>query len=239
MAIRAITFDFWQTLFRDVDADKRFLVREEAVVRLSGATPEAVRAALEGMHKEFFRTHLDEQRNLTPADGVRLVCAALDWEPSMAEAGELADIFAEAVLLVPPEPVADAVAAVAAAAARGPVGLISDVGLSPGRCLRVLLDQHGFTPHFTALTFSHEVGVSKPQAAMFEVTAAALGVSPSELLHIGDLEPTDIAGVRALGGVAGLFTGVHDKYRAQTRAEYVFPDWADFLARIDGILPGV
>jgi FMN phosphatase YigB (HAD superfamily) len=236
MAIRAITFDFWQTLFRDVDGEKRFTIREEALVAATGVGRHAARAALKAMHKEFFRTHIEEQRNLTPADGVRLVCAHLDCELSQRDAAALAKIFAEAVLAYPPEVVEGALEAVRAAAARRPVGLISDVGLSPGNCLRQLLDQHGFTPHFRVLTFSHEVGVSKPQSKMFEVTAAALNVWPGDLFHIGDLEPTDIAGIHAQGGVGGLFAGVNDRYRETTTAEYIFPDWATFTEALDMIL---
>lgn len=236
MAIRAITFDFWQTLFRDVDGDKRFRMRQDAVVALLGVTAEEAQEALQRMHKEFFRMHLEEQRNLTPADGVRLVCARLHHRLSDADAAALASTFAEAVLAFPPQPVEDALEAVRHAASLRPVGLISDVGLSPGSCLRQLLDQHGFTPYFGALTFSHDVGVSKPQSRMFEVTATALQVHPCDMLHIGDLEPTDIAGIQAQGGTAGLFVGVNDRYRDATRAEYIFPDWATFTEALDMIL---
>lgn len=236
MPIRAITFDFWQTLFRDVDGEKRFTLREDALVDATGTGRRAARAALKAMHKEFFRMHIQEQRNLTPADGVRLVCAHLACELSHWDATALAKVFAEAVLAFPPQPVEGAIEAVRAAAARRPIGLISDVGLSPGDCLRQLLDQHGFTPHFGVLTFSHEVGVSKPQSKMFEVTAAALKVRPGQMLHIGDLEPTDIAGIHMQGGVGGLFVGVNDRYRDATAAEYIFPDWATFTEALDVIL---
>jgi FMN phosphatase YigB (HAD superfamily) len=70
---------------------------------------------------------------------------------------------------------------------------------------------------------------------MFERTAAAMGVAPNELLHIGDLEPTDIAGIHAVGGVGALFAGANDRFAENTTAEYVFHHWSEFL----DILPGI
>jgi len=236
MPIRAVTFDFWMTLFAESHRDERHRVRVDAFCAATGADPAAVGPALQEAHATFFRIHAAEQRTLSPSDAVRMVCESLGLALEPALVGEVAEVFGTAIFDYPPVPIDGALAAVRAAAARVPVGIISDSGMSPGRSLRRLLDRHGFTPYLSAMSFSDEVGVAKPQAPMFEGTAAALGVAPHELFHLGDLEPTDVRGVQSVGGVAGLFAGANDRFAENTRAEHTFHRWGDFAAALPGLL---
>lgn len=236
--IRAITFDFWGTLFRDTDSARRHELRTRAVAEATGADPAHAGEALNVTAEVFARHHIDHQRTLTPADAVRLTCQTLRVTVSPETAERLAGILATAILQHPPVPIDGALDAVQAAARRVPTGIISDTGISPGASLRQLLDRHQFIPHLTALTFSDEVGVSKPQAPMFEHAAETLGVAPAELLHIGDLEPTDIAGIRRLGGTAALFAGVNTRFLGHTEAEYTFVTWTEFVQRLPELLDG-
>lgn len=48
------------------------------------------------------------------------------------------------------------------------------------------------------LVYSHEVGVSKPEARIYELTCARHGVAPGELVFVDDLE-VNVAAARALG----------------------------------------
>lgn len=235
MPVRAITFDFWMTLFREHDRDLRHEHRVEAFCKATGAPQPEVSRSLQKAHEDFFRIHVSEQRTLEPIDAVRMVCRDLDLTLPDALARDLAHAFGTSILVYPPLLIEGALDAVKAAAVRGPIGIISDSGMSPGSSLQKLLDLHGFSPWFTAMTFSDELGVAKPQAAMFERTAAAMGVAPSELLHIGDLEPTDIAGVHAVGGIGALFAGANARFAENTSAEYVFHHWTEFLDALPGI----
>lgn len=235
MPIRAITFDYWMTLFREHDRDLRHEHRVEAFCKATGAPQPDVSRALQAAHEDFFRVHVSEQRTLEPVDAVHMVCRDLDITLTDAVVRDLAHAFGTSILVYPPQLIEGALDAVKAAAARSPIGIISDSGMSPGSSLRKLLDLHGFTPWFTTMTFSDELGVAKPQAAMFERTATAMGVATSELLHIGDLEPTDIAGVHAVGGIGALFAGANPRFAENTTAEYVFHDWSQFLEALPGI----
>lgn len=233
---RAITFDFWLTLFQNTQGAVRQELRIAAFMKAAGTAEDETRRAFEVWPRIFYETHIGEQRTLTPRDAVRIVCGELDITLPEDTAEELAETFAAAILEYPPEPIEGALEAVRRAAERLPVGLISDTAISPGTSLRVILDRNGFTPHFRTLTFSDEVGVAKPQRPMFERTAAGLGVATDGLFHIGDLEPTDIAGAQAAGGVAALFTGANDRYRENTRAEHIFDTWAAFLDRLPDLV---
>ncbi len=180
--------------------------------------------------------HIGEQRTLTPRDAVDIACRELDIAIDEAVAVKLANEFAEAILDHPPTLIEGAEEAVRKAAERFPVGLISDTAISPGRVLRTVLERNGVGGCFQVLTFSDEVGVAKPQRPMFQCTADALGVPTGALLHVGDLEPTDIAGVQAVGGTGALFTGANDRFRNDTRAEYLVESWAEFLERFDDMV---
>ena len=237
MRVRAITFDFWGTLFRDVDGEARQQMRIEALAHVAKVSLESAADALTVVWNEFNRCHKQEHRTLTPADAVRLAADALDVTLRPAAARKLAHTFGTAVLTHSPEPIKGALQAVRAAAHRRPIALISDTGISPGSSLRKLMDRFGFTESFSALTFSDMVGVSKPEAPMFERTAAHLGVAPSELLHIGDLESTDIAGALAMGAKAALFVRENDSSLDGTRAHYVFHSWREFVALLPQLAP--
>lgn len=227
--MRAVTFDFWWTLFRDRDSDLRHELRADALAGAAGVSKEDASEALRAALAEFARVHIDEQRTLGPLDAVDFAERHLGVSVPGERRAPLAERFASVILEHPPVPVEGALDAVRAVSARMPAGLISDTGISPGKSLRVLLQRNGFLPHLRSLTFSDEVGVAKPQTAMFARTAGELGVEARDILHVGDLEPTDIAGIQALGGRGGLFTAVNDRYADATRADHVFTGWSAFL----------
>jgi putative hydrolase of the HAD superfamily len=76
--------------------------------------------------------------------------------------------------------------------------------------LRQWMASHGILNYFAQLTFSDELGVSKPHPDAFLTTLAGLGVSPEAAVHIGDYPRTDIAGAQAVGMRTIRFAGVQD-----------------------------
>ena len=227
-AVRAITFDFWCTLFRDHDGEARKQVRLAAFSKATGVPEDTVDKALRHVWREFTRHHIEEQRTLGPEDAIRLTAQLLGITVPAEAAPELARVFGAAIVQHSPVPIEGALDAVRAAAGRFPAAVISDTGVSPGTSLRQLLDRHAFTNLFKALVFSDEVGVAKPCAPMFETAARVLGVSPAELLHIGDIEQTDIAGAKAVGAKACLFLGAGGREPHATQADYTLMAWEDF-----------
>ena len=79
------------------------------------------------------------------------------------------------------------------------MGIISDTGITPGRILRIVLEDAHVLGFFKATVFSDETGYNKPHKVMFETALKSLGGTPSEALHIGDLLETDVAGARSMG----------------------------------------
>ncbi len=236
--IKAVSFDFWGTLFRDAFSKERQEYRAKAIIN-TFKRDITLNDALEAMSivmKEFARCHIEEQRTLTPEDAVDMVSLQLGVDLNPNEYEYLAEEFATAILIFQPEPIESALEAVKVTSQFVPVGLISDTGISPGKSLFKLLEIHGFTQYISAYRFSDVEGVAKPQPIMFEKTALELGVKTDELLHLGDLEPTDIVGIKNLGGQAGLFAGINLKYMTSTTANYIFTNWQEYIEQLPKIL---
>lgn len=235
--IKAITFDFWRTLFyARAGSEDRRLARARAIGKHAGVAPEAAEPVFEAVSREFLRVHIAEQRTLSPLDAIPMIEESLAVTLSDEAAHDLAAELADAFLAHPPEAIRDALEAVEAAARRGPVGIVSDTGLTPGSRIRALLEREGFGGHVSAFAFSDEVGVAKPQAAMFHSVADQLGVAPEAILHIGDLEPTDVAGALNVRARAALFAGDNDRYVARTRADHVYAEWRGFIDDLPRLL---
>lgn len=236
--IKAVSFDFWGTLFRDALSKERQEYRAKAIINTfkRNITLEDALEAMSIITREFARCHIEEQRTLTPEDAVDLVSLHLGVDLNPDEYKYLVEEFATAILVFQPEPIENALDAVKFTSQFVPVGLISDTGISPGKSLFKLLEIHGFTPYISVYRFSDVEGVAKPQTIMFEKTAMELGVRTEELLHLGDLEPTDIIGIKSVGGKAGLFAGINFKYMTSTTADFVFTHWREYIEQLPQIL---
>ena len=92
------------------------------------------------------------------------------------------------------------------------LGLISDTGITPGRVLRQIMEEDGILDYFIHLTFSDEIGFSKPHPDAFLTTLKHLQVSPDQAVHVGDLLRTDIAGAKRVNMRAVQYIGItHDQ----------------------------
>jgi HAD superfamily hydrolase (TIGR01549 family) len=87
-------------------------------------------------------------------------------------------------------------------AAQIPVGIVSN---SEGR-LTELIDEVGLTSAFHCIADSGCLGVEKPDQRIFSWAASRLGVSPRDLVHIGDLWHADVEGALGVGALAIWFS---------------------------------
>jgi putative hydrolase of the HAD superfamily len=87
---------------------------------------------------------------------------------------------------------------------------------SDGTCRELLrrMDLLGF---FEAVYDSTEVGVEKPNPAIFELALKELNLRPSETLHVGDLEAADVLGARR----AGIFPVLVDPANKEMPADHL------------------
>jgi putative hydrolase of the HAD superfamily len=209
--IRAITLDFWNTLFRDQPAtdERRAGLRIDAVGRrLSALGYVFTEAELRAAHKLAGARHVAIQREGRDVSALVQVGFMLEGlrpglmqELTHDDQAAIVEAYGASTLAVPPEPLASDLAGLLTAL-RGQgwrIGLISNTGRTPGAVLRVVLEQAGVLAHFDHLTFSDEIGLAKPNPAIFAATLAALDAAPQAAVHVGDDFMLDVGGAQRAG----------------------------------------
>ena len=229
--IRAVTFDLWNTLLTStpgaVEIRSRFW-REVIVKRGLDIGDDLLHGTL-----SMLPTRFDEEwragRQYGPTEALADCFTAFGDRLASEDRDALAAAFEAASYELKVAPVADAADVLSAVAATGvAVGIISDTTLAVGRHLRTYLDQHRILQHVTFAAFSDEVGVYKPDPAIFRVALDGLGIDdPTTVAHVGDLMRTDVAGARAMGMVTVRFRGVVDDPEDGAEADHVIDRLAD------------
>ena len=229
--IRAVTFDLWNTLLTGtpgaVEIRSRFW-REVIVERGLDIGDDLLHGTLSMLPARF-----DEEwragRQYGPTEALADCFTAFGDRLASEDRDALAAAFEAASYELKVAPVADAAEVLSAVAATGvAVGIISDTTLAVGRHLRTYLDQHRILQHVTFAAFSDEVGVYKPDPAIFRVALDGLGIDdPTTVAHVGDLMRTDVAGARAMGMVTVRFRGVVDDPEDGAEADHVIDRLAD------------
>ncbi len=234
-----ISFDFWNTLFADGDEPLRREKRKQLLLKTAQKYRPAVYEEIDrafAVATDFFITEWrNRHRTPTTIERLELIFTVLEIEISPSDINELAEKFGAMVFEIRPGSIEGVAQVLEKLSVSYPLGIISDTGYVNGKFLRGFLEQEGCLQYFRSLIFSDEVGVSKPQLQVFEQTAETLGVPIGQLVHIGDLEPTDITGANQAGAVSVLFSGANNRYANETRAQYVFDNYdrlPDILAEI-------
>jgi putative hydrolase of the HAD superfamily len=214
--IKAVTFDFWQTLVEDspVNLARQRARRIEAIGRsLHRAGHRLSRAEVETAYERSERL-LHERfwscdRDPLIADQVRFVLdvaapglsAGLD--PAALE--EAVTGYIDPVLHFPPDLHPGAAEAVTELAARGiALAIVSNTGRTPGIILRQILARYDLLRHFSVISYSDEVGYRKPDPEIFRRTLAGLGAEARFAAHVGDNPDADVTGAQRAG-----MRGVH------------------------------
>ena len=233
--IRAVTFDFWNTLVAEgISTDHR---SERWRVALRDAGHDVPQEVLERAMTDlwsWFTGRWEGNEVVTPEDSARRALDLMGVPPSASLLDAMVATLHEGY---DPEQVrtasgiGDALEGLRAAGIR--VGIICDVGLTPSVTLRRYLDHHGLFGHFDAWSFSDEVGCYKPDPRIFAHASEVLGVTePSAMAHIGDLRRTDVAGANAAGWTSIRYTGFFDDQIELPDADLVVADHRGVLAAL-------
>jgi len=197
---RAITFDFGQTLaeldttmlqgrLAERGAEVRIEALDAAIAPAWAAYNGAIRAGHGGHPWKLLMGTL-----LTHAGvAVDLVAPTVDWLLELQPSSNLWR-----------RPIAGMIALVRALRGAGVrVGVVSN---SEGG-LAGLIAEMGWTAEFDAVADSGVLGMEKPDRAIFDWTAAQLGVPLAETVHVGDAWAADYVGALGCGMAAVLFRG--------------------------------
>ena len=214
--IKAITFDFWQTLYENsaIDYSQRIHYLKTELEQAGGVTFEQTKfeAGVKIARDTWNRTWVQDFRTIGADEWLAILLQYLGVSLAAKQIQPIQIWMEHGVLTHVPQLTPEARKVLADLSARYPLALISDTGLTPGRVLRQILEQDNLIGFFTHLTFSDEIGRSKPHPDAFLSTLEALDVDPAEAVHIGDLLRTDIAGAQSVGMRGVQYIGLnHDQ----------------------------
>ena len=244
--IKAITFDLWDTLVID-DSDEakraeqglrsKFDERRhllwEALNLAEPIDPEAVRLAYNVGDAAFNKVWKEQHITWPIAERLRLILNELGRELPGETFNAVVRAHEEMEVDIPPDAMPNAVPVLERLARRYKLCIVSDAIVSPGGCLRRLLENHGLAKFFSGFAFSDEVGHSKPHRSMFESAAEQLGVEIGEMLHVGDRDHNDVKGPQQLGMKAILFTASRDADKTNTSADAICESFDKLEAAIE------
>ena len=230
--IDAVTFDFWNTLMYEEAGHLKGRRLAAWIGILEDAGFAIERQRLDAAFDVSWNAYVaawTANRQYHAAEAAEKALEELGFEPPPGVREELLAAFREAgneADLTPAPNIAGCLAELTGAGVR--VGIVCDVGMTPGSVLRSHLERVGLLGHFSHWSFSDEVGIYKPAAGIFRHALAGLGgVAPGRAAHVGDLRRTDIAGAQGIGMTAVRYTGVFDDDSAATpEGDHVVADHA-------------
>lgn len=212
--IKAITFDFWQTLYADspelngerqamrTNRCHQFLA--EKGYNFTSAEVDAGFQVAYNLVTEMWHQH----KGVTVEACILRLLERLRINPARSAVDGLVQLTGEAFLDTPPVLIPFLTTVLPRLSTKYQLGIISDTGLTPSRFLRRLLEKDDLLQYFAAQTFSDETTHTKPEVIQFHSTLRGLNVQPGEAVHIGDLVRTDIVGAKNAGMKAVRFSGV-------------------------------
>ncbi|TNE48254.1 MAG: HAD family hydrolase [Deltaproteobacteria bacterium] len=246
--IRAITFDFWDTIVRDdSDEPKRKAqgLASKQETRLSLLKDELQRAypqvsdadALKAFdHANQWFRHAWKQEHHTPKVSERLhqafVCLGLERSNGF---DELVTAWERMEILTPPDLVDGVEDMLAEMSKDFQLGIISDTIVTPGWGLIQILQSYGLSQYLRVFIFSDEVGAAKPNPRVFHEASRRFGIEVTDLAHVGDREANDIVGPNNLNATSILYTGSIDRGSDNTNASATCHHYKDFPGIIQSL----
>lgn len=229
--LKAITFDFWQTLY--ADSEQNWQKRQAIRIKLCHVylNNHGYRCALDdvgfGLEEAYnlVMTRWHQHQGVSVKHCMRRFAEALEISLRDADLDELIACLGAAFLESPPVMIPHLKPVLAGLSEKYPLGIISDSALTPGSFVRKLMARDGILQYFKTFTFSDETDYTKPEVVQFHTTLAELRVEPSAAVHIGDIFRTDIVGAKNAGMKAIRFTGFNKGDGDDTLSDAVVDDY--------------
>jgi putative hydrolase of the HAD superfamily len=218
--IDTITFDLWNTLISNhpLDNHRYGQKRVEGIWRIleqNGLIVQFDDLALaydKGFEKckQIWRKNMD----LSTEEQLKIIFDLLEDEkpveipPNLMP--KLTEAFVSPILDEPPPLIDGALETLRWVNTKNyKIGLICNTGRTPGRTIRILLEQLGMIKYFDVTTFSNELRIRKPDPRIFLYTLNRLKSQPKNSLHVGDIVELDVLGAKNAGMVSVHFNPNH------------------------------
>ncbi len=229
--LKAITFDFWQTLY--ADSLENWKRRQVIRVKKCHDYLNSQGHSCEISHVE---TGMDDAYNVAMSQwyqhkGVTVETCMMTFAETLeitldeTEIAAIIECLGSAFLASPPILIQHIKPVLANLSKLYPMGIISDSALTPGRYVRKLMERDDILQYFSVFTFSDETAHTKPEVIQFHSTLKKLNAKPADAVHIGDIVRTDIVGAKNAGMKAIRFTGFNKSDSNDTLSDAIIDDY--------------
>lgn len=207
MQIEALTFDFWNTLYKIPREEERSFKRLNEVQALADSfgqyRPDGeILQAIKDTWEYTYRLQRREGYDIGPRGQVEQIVRRLGLELSASQFEELYQMFIGYLRVYPPQLNYGVQEVLPVMAERYRLAVICNTGSTPGAILREIMQKDGIAGYFRERIYSDEVGWAKPNPLIFSHTLHLLEVKPENAAHIGDDPSTDLKGAREAGMMA-------------------------------------
>jgi putative hydrolase of the HAD superfamily len=228
--IDTVTFDLWNTLLSNwpLDNQRYGRIRVERIKRILKQNGQKVKsddlfqAYEEGFEKckEIWRRNLDisTEEQLKIMLGLLKDVGLKEIPPDLM--AKLVEAFVSPILDEPP-PLIDGAKEILEHVKKVnyKIGLVCNTGRTPGKTIRILLEQLGMINYLAITTFSNEFKIRKPDPRIFLHTLNQLKSLPQNSIHVGDILELDVLGAKNAGMLSVHFSADHIPY------EQILPDY--------------
>ena len=242
MSVRVITIDFWNTLVDSSNGEGRNRHRAEVLIaeakRLGvDLTYDQVKLAGQNAWAFFRQVWLEEVRTPLTHEMVDHIWQELGLPENPEAQARVEEVYKKGILDHPPAVLPGVAEALPHLAEHFTLGIVSDTAISSGEILKEVLDNAGLLQYSSHFSFSDATRVAKPHPKAYTTILEPAAVGPTEALHIGDIERTDVAGARDLDMFAILYAGDHGNSVVKsditaTRAHIVAHHWDEIVQAI-------
>jgi len=218
--LKAITFDFWDTLYK-APRDERLANRRAGL--MSQALAQIGIKAEETSIKEAFidswqfahKYQVENGLDITPRgqfdfilDHMQITLGRPDWL-------RIYQLYTSVLPEFPPQLNDGVREALPRLSSHFKLAIICNTGISPGTVLRKLLKADDILRFFEFQLFSDEVRWAKPNEKIFNYALQLLQVRNDEAAHVGDDSSTDVTGAKRAGMTAVWLAPGIDKRLAE------------------------
>lgn len=234
-----ISFDFWNTLYANGAEDQRQNLRIQYFHKiLSGygdISLDKIRDAFKASTRMFYDQWINKQRTPGAPERIQFMCDEIGVKLDDDHVNKSAEYFGKIIDLVPPQKIPHINNLILELTKDYPLAIISDTGYINGYYIRTFLKKEKLLSCFQSQFFSDEHDHCKPHPSVFRMTCDNLSVDCARLIHIGDLEHTDVRGIKDIGGISIKFVGSNDSTGTESQADFVIDDYKELYTVIHKI----
>lgn len=202
--LKAITFDFWNTLYKPPPDLRISTKRVEVCKNILQAmgydlTDEEVMDAIKQTWKYAYHKQREDGIDIAPRGHVDVILEKLNIRLEQQDWDKLYHVYTDVMIDLPPELNDGVLDTLPLLAHKYKLAVICNTGVTPGIILREIMRKDDIFQYFQVTVFSDEVTWAKPNPKIFDYTMKQLNVTPAIAAHIGDDRLTDVFGAKNAG----------------------------------------